>query len=111
MESSNTAPGSAPALLRLSPGDNVLVVTRSLPAGSELVVGEVGIRLATALGLGHKLAAREIRAGEKIIKCHAPIGSATRDIAVGEHVHLHNIKSDYLPTFERGGTHAENPAP
>ena len=75
------------------------------------MIGDVGIRLATALGLGHKLAAREIRAGEKIIKCHAPIGSANRDIALGGHVHLHNIKSDYLPTFERGGTHATNPAP
>jgi len=29
------------------------------------------------------------------------IGSATRDIAVGEHVHLHNMKSDYLPTYTR----------
>jgi hypothetical protein len=28
-----------------------------------------------------------------------PIGSATQDIAVGEHVHLHNMKSDYIQTF------------
>ena len=28
-----------------------------------------------------------------------PIGSATRDIEPGEHVHLHNMKSDYLPTY------------
>lgn len=110
MVSSNVIPGSAPALLRLSPGDNVLIVARSLPAGSEVLVGDVWIRLTTALGLGHKVAAREIRAGEKIIKCHVPIGSSTRDIAIGEHVHLHNIKSDYLPTYERGGTRLEKPA-
>ena len=40
-------------------------------------------------------------AGEKIIKCRAPIGSATCPIATGAHVHLHNMKSDYLPTFIR----------
>ena len=33
---------------------------------------------------------------------------ATRDIAAGEHVHLHNMKSDYLPTYtlESGRTFA-----
>ncbi len=52
--------------------------------------------------LGHKIAARDIAAGEKIIKYGAPIGSAIRDIASGEHVHTHNLKSDYIPTFKRG---------
>jgi len=28
-----------------------------------------------------------------------PIGSATRAIKAGEHVHLHNMKSDYIPTY------------
>jgi hypothetical protein len=27
------------------------------------------------------------------------MGSATRDIVLGEHVHLHNMKSNYLPTY------------
>lgn len=51
------------------------------------------------LGLGHKIASRDIAAGEKIVKYGAPIGSATTAIPAGEHVHLHNMKSDYLPTF------------
>ncbi|HRJ73596.1 MAG TPA: SAF domain-containing protein [Terrimicrobiaceae bacterium] len=42
---------------------------------------------------------RDIRTGEKILKYGVPIGSATCDIAFGEHVHLHNMKSDYLPTY------------
>jgi hypothetical protein len=37
-----------------------------------------------------------------VIKYGAPIGSATRDIAPGEYVHTHNLKSDYLPTLARG---------
>ncbi len=42
---------------------------------------------------------REIAPGEKIIKYGVPIGSAVLRISVGEHVHTHNIKSDYLPTY------------
>jgi hypothetical protein len=37
--------------------------------------------------------------GDKIIKFGVPIGSATKHIDIGEHIHLHNMKSDYLPTY------------
>jgi len=57
------------------------------------------VNVPARLTLGHKLAARAIRAGEKILKYRVPIGSATQDIAAGEHVHLHNMKSDYIQTF------------
>lgn len=43
---------------------------------------------------GHKYALREIKKGENIIKYGFPIGHATEDIAVGEHVHSHNIKTN-----------------
>jgi len=42
---------------------------------------------------GHKIALKEIKKGEKVIKYGEPIGQATRDIKKGEHVHVHNIKS------------------
>ena len=98
MESSDSSP---PNLLRLAPRDNVLVAVRALDAGTPVEIDGESRTLGTPVGLGHKIAARPIPAGRKIIKCHAPIGSATRDIAAGEHVHLHNMKSDYLPTFVR----------
>lgn len=81
---------SAPnPLLRLHPDDNVLtVIAPHLSNG-------------TALPIGHKVAARAIAAGEKIIKYGVPIGSATREIAAGEHVHTHNVQSDYIPTYLR----------
>ena len=88
-----------PKLLLLDPGDNVLVAIQTLEAGEVLTVGGTRVTVAQRLGLGHKLAARAIRVGEKILKYRAAIGSATRDIALGEHVHLHNMKSDYLPTY------------
>lgn len=75
-----------PRFLRLHPDDNVLTV---IVAGGDVP-------------LGHKVAAREIAPGEKIIKYGAPIGSAVTTIPAGAHVHTHNMKSDYIPTFRRG---------
>ena len=43
---------------------------------------------------GHKYALRDIKNGENIIKYGFPIGHATEDIAEGEHVHSHNVKTN-----------------
>lgn len=86
-------------LLRIAEEDNVLVLMRPLAKGERLRLDGRAIVCETPLELGHKIAARPIAAGEKIIKYGAPIGSALRDIRPGEHVHLHNIKSDYIPTY------------
>ncbi|MBO5775720.1 MAG: altronate dehydratase, partial [Kiritimatiellae bacterium] len=40
---------------------------------------------------GHKYAVRAIAVGEQVIKYGMPIGKATADIVVGEHVHVHNM--------------------
>jgi len=105
-------------LLRLHPADNVLTVIATLEAGDHLRVDGTEIEVPARLPLGHKVAARAIAAGEKIFKYGAPIGSATRPIAAGEHVHTHNLKSDYLATvlredqarfFAEGAAGAEHP--
>lgn len=89
------APG--PRLLRLSPEDNVLVALARIKAGDVAAVGDARIPACEEIPSGHKVAARDIAAGEKIIKYGVPIGSATRAIAIGSHVHTHNLRSDYLP--------------
>ena len=43
---------------------------------------------------GHKYALRDIAAGENVIKYGMPIGHATVAIAKGEHVHVHNVKTN-----------------
>ena len=91
-------------LLLLAEGDDVLIAVRDLEpgahrasTGSTVVVGE-------AVALGHKVAVRDIAAGERITRCRMPIGSATAPIATGDWVHTHNLASDYLPRFaHRGG--------
>lgn len=85
--------------VHLAPPDNIVVLARNVTGGEKLRIGEQEFPAPDDLQLGHKLAARDISAGEKILKYGAPIGSATVNIPAGAHVHLHNMKSDYLPTF------------
>ena len=49
---------------------------------------------------GHKYALRKISSGENIIKYGFPIGHATCDIEIGEHVHTHNVKTNLEGTLE-----------
>jgi hypothetical protein len=81
----------------LNPLDNVIVLIRRVAAGTPFILNEDEITIRDDIELGHKVAVRNIFPGEKIIKCGMPIGSATREIHFGEHVHLHNMKSDYFP--------------
>lgn len=43
---------------------------------------------------GHKYAIKPIAKGENVIKYGMPIGHATADIAIGEHVHTHNLATN-----------------
>ncbi|QIK73097.1 altronate dehydratase [Propioniciclava coleopterorum] len=52
----------------------------------EVVTSEGG-----AVPAGHKVAVRPVRAGSPVRKFGHVIGYATADIAVGEHVHSHNL--------------------
>ena len=45
------------------------------------------------VSLGHKIALRDIKKGDKIIEYGEPVGQVTKDIKKGEHVHVHNLKT------------------
>lgn len=84
--------------LLLHPDDNVLVARSLAPEGLTVVIGDQTITLSKSIPLAHKIACCNIAKGEKILKYGMPIGIATQDIARGEHVHIHNIRSAYTPT-------------
>lgn len=84
------------ALIRLSELDNVGVATSSLSPGAALAVGDVTLVAQDAIPFAHKVALRPIAAGEKVIKLGVPIGRATVAIEAGRHVHVHNLRSDYI---------------
>ena len=88
-----------PRLLLLGAADNVLVAATSLPPGTAVFVDGIRLLLGSDLRLGHKVARRAIATGEKIIKYGVPVGVATAAIEAGAHVHVHNVRSDYTPTY------------
>jgi altronate dehydratase len=103
--------GNDPRLLLLHPRDNVLVAAARLRAGETVSFEGWSVILPTDVPLGHKLARRDIAAGEKIVKYDAPIGSATAAIPAGEHAHVQNIKSDYTPTYHLEDIRKDSPRP
>src|SRR5262245_46662616 len=78
--------------------DNVGVAARPLPPGSEVQFNGATLAVPSAVKMGHKFAIRAIKEGEPVLKYGQIIGFAARDIAPGEHVHVHNVK---LGAFER----------
>lgn len=86
-------------LLRIHKDDNVLIVVNPVQPGDKEVVDGREITFDECIPIGHKVACRLIRKAEKIYKCGVPIGSAKQDISAGAHIHLHNLKSDYLKTY------------
>jgi altronate hydrolase len=73
--------------LQLHPSDDVVIARVQLLGGTS--VGGVAVR-----GLvppGHKVAVRDIAAGAPVRRYNQIIGFASRPIAAGEHVHVHNL--------------------
>jgi len=86
-------------LILLSPQDNCLVAAARLAAGTELDIEGERVTLAKTIDLGHKLARHSLAKDEKVLRYGAVIGHVTADVARGEHLHTHNLASDYLPTY------------
>jgi hypothetical protein len=101
-------------LIKLHSLDNVLIVAEDIMPGEHVDFHDVEFYFAQLVGIGHKVAASYIEAGENVIKYGVPIGSATTMIQMGDHVHLHNMKSDYLPkstnTNKQNDTGDANPS-
>ncbi len=53
--------------------------------------GRHALKVLSDIPYGHKIALRDIAAGEHIIKYGESIGAAERDIPAGSYVHVHNI--------------------
>ena len=76
--------------------DNVAVALEDLEAGDTIAVRKGGsatsIIVKEPVPFGHKFALEGIEAGADVTKYGGFIGKATKAIAAGEHVHVHNIK-------------------
>ena len=81
-------------------GDSVgVVVVEGVSAGQELTGWvmdqdrEVKFTAASDIPIGHKLAIKPLKVGDTVIKYGVDIGRVVADIALGEHAHVHNIKT------------------
>ncbi|MFZ5946265.1 MAG: UxaA family hydrolase [Bacillota bacterium] len=78
--------------------DNVATATTDIKEETKVImfVGgeELSIQVQQEIPFGHKFALRNISKGDHVIKYSESIGIASRDIQIGEHVHVHNVDSD-----------------
>jgi altronate dehydratase len=77
--------------------DNVATALKELSAGQVFVGGDLmeHIVLINNIPFGHKAALKPLSTGENIIKSGCVIGVATKPAAVGEWIHVHNMRSRY----------------
>lgn len=81
-------------------GDSVgVIVVEGVKADQELTGWimdqdrEIVVRAQSAIPIGHKLAIRPLAANDTVIKYGVDIGRAVTAIKIGEHAHVHNIKT------------------
>lgn len=106
IEKSAEGQSSVVHTLLLHPDDTVLVCIRAIAPGDRLTFDQSVVNAAAAVQVGHKVARQAFKQGDKVFKYGVPIGSVTQAVNAGEHVHSHNLKSDYIPSHSR--THSHN---
>jgi (2R)-sulfolactate sulfo-lyase subunit alpha len=82
------------------PRDTVaVVVVEGVKAGDEIngwimdADETVRLRARQAIPIGHKVALRDMKAGDKAIKYGIEIGKVIEPMSAGDHAHVHNIKT------------------
>lgn len=94
--------------LKIAPNDNVAVALQSLDKGTVISLDGDSFELKNSVERAHKFALCSIKEDDNIMKYGYPIAHATQDITQGEHVHVHNVKTNlsetltysYAPAFE-----------
>jgi len=91
---------SAPQLLVHDHKDNVgVVVVEELAAGAEMLCvvtqdnSDFRMRALQAIPIGHKVALRDLKPGDTVVKYGQDIGRIIAPVQKGEHVHVHNLKT------------------
>ncbi|MCR4956839.1 MAG: UxaA family hydrolase [Lachnospiraceae bacterium] len=85
--------------LRVNDLDNVATIfANDIKDGMEVEIrdkkgNKQPVKVIGDVPYGHKIAVKDIKTGEQIIKYGEEIGVATHDIKLGEYVHVHNLDS------------------
>lgn len=80
-------------------GDDVAVAVTPITAGEEILVvyvdddGAMNLRAHADVPYGHKVALHPLAAGAPVTEYSTQVGVARTDIAAGDYVHVHNVKT------------------
>ncbi|MGK9163407.1 UxaA family hydrolase [Bacillus subtilis] len=104
------------SFIKIHKQDNVLLALRDIQKGERLHADGVSIEVKDDIKRGHKIALQSIKENDSIIKYGSPIGHASQDISIGEHIHVHNTKTNlsdiqsysYTPRFDENPYTNEN---
>lgn len=89
-----------PDVLRVHEDDNVIIAVKALEKGSTIKDGSQEITLLSDIPMGHKIAIRDIKSGDNVIRYGNSIGHAIQNITQGEYVHNHNVKTNLSDVVE-----------
>ncbi|MHA1297978.1 MAG: UxaA family hydrolase [Candidatus Helarchaeota archaeon] len=77
--------------------DNVATVLKEIPEGTEIEIEKDNekflIKTNKKIPIYHKIALKDIKIGEEVLKYGEVIGIAKKEIKQGDHVHRKNIRS------------------
>ncbi|WP_159523408.1 UxaA family hydrolase [Sunxiuqinia indica] len=85
--------------IKINALDNVVIALKDFSQGEVIEVDNQQIIVLADIPSGHKIAVNAIPEGENIIKYGVPIGHATKEIKVGEQVHVQNTKTNLSGTI------------
>ena len=89
-----------PHLLVHDHADNVgVVVVEGLTAGTDMLCvvthdnSDFRLTANADIPIGHKVALKDLKTGDTVVKYGEDIGKMVGDAATGDHVHTHNLKT------------------
>jgi len=73
--------------------DNVATALSTIKTGTKIVYKGEEVDVLEDIPFGHKIALNDIEKGQHVVKYGQEIGLALLRIRRGEHVHVHNVRS------------------
>jgi len=82
------------AILVIHERDNVAVTISDIKKGEKVAYGSSELTALENIDKGHKIALRDIEAGENVIKYGFAIGKTNTAVKAGQWLHTHNVKTN-----------------
>ncbi len=97
--------------IQIHPSDNVAVMLEDIASGEVVEIGNLQVAAKDSVARGHKMALKDIKEGEEIVKYGNVIAVATKDIDAGSWVHTHNVRTNLSETDTYTYDHVEYKLP